>query len=114
MTAYNGGEGEKSREPREEAVSVSPGSLALAFQLRTPGSCTWGTDVSRERGETHGHAQDGEGVQLRRTNQEDAPCSTRSTDSNSVGMETKGCWDVSEKQMRGLQVRLNAQSKCLL
>ena len=45
MTAYNGGEGEESREPREEAVSVSPGSLALAFQLRTPGSCTWGTDV---------------------------------------------------------------------
>lgn len=38
MTAYNGGEGKKSHEPREEAVSVSSGSLALAFQLRTLGN----------------------------------------------------------------------------
>lgn len=38
MTVYNGGEGKKSHEPREEAVSVSSGSLALAFQLRTLGN----------------------------------------------------------------------------
>ena len=39
------------------------------------------------------------------TNQEHAPCSAHSTDSNSVQMETNSCWDVSEKQMRGLQVK---------
>ena len=47
MTASNGGEGEKSREPREEAASVSPGSLAPCFPVEDARvcNCTWGTDV---------------------------------------------------------------------
>lgn len=40
--------------------------------------------------------------------------SAHSTDSYSVQMERNGSWDVPEKQMKGLQMKLNAPCKRFL